>query len=106
MKSIAKDKNLREEYDFSDATRGPVVTPSGIKLPVTIRLDGEIVDFFKDQAESVGGKAKYQTLINEALKEYVFGMKIQRFLLSDEFVNRLSQSLNKKISVKKRSGMR
>jgi uncharacterized protein (DUF4415 family) len=104
MKRSAKDKNLRDEYDFSDATRGSVVTNTGIKLPVTIRLDGDIIDFFKDAAEALGEKAKYQTLINEALKEYVAGAKIQKILLSDEFVSRLSQRIkNKMPPAKKKS---
>lgn len=104
MKSTVKDKNLRDEYDFSDAVRGPVVTGSGIKLPVTIRLDASIIDFFKDQAESFDGKAKYQTLINEALKEYIAGEKIQEILLSDEFIFRLSQNLRQTSSKKRSSG--
>ncbi len=105
MKPSVKDRSIREEYDFSNATRGRVVAGSGVKLPVTIRLDGQVIDFFKDQAESLEGKAKYQTLINQALKEYIAGVQIQRILLSDEFVSRLSQSLNRKIpSTKKRSG--
>lgn len=105
MKPSTKNKNMRDEYDFTDATSGPVVSGSCVKLPVTIRLDGQIIDFFKDQAELLGGKAKYQSLINEALKEYVRGEQIQRILLSDEFVSRLSRSLNRKMPpTKKRSG--
>ncbi|MFW7381784.1 MAG: BrnA antitoxin family protein [Oligoflexus sp.] len=91
------DELLEEEFDFSRGIRGAIVTSSGIKLPVTIRLDGDVIDFFKDLAEKTGGKAKYQTLINEALKEYIAGANIEKLLLSDEFVDQLSDRIQKKI---------
>ncbi|MFW7381782.1 MAG: BrnA antitoxin family protein [Oligoflexus sp.] len=81
------DELLEEEFDFSRGIRGPIVTSTGIKLPVTIRLDGNVIDFFKDLAEKSDGKAKYQTLINEALKDYIAGAKTEKLLLSDEFVD-------------------
>jgi len=91
------DELLEEEFDFSRGIRGPIVTYTGIKLPVTIRLGGEVIDFFKDRAEKLGGKAKYQTLLNETLKDYIAGANIERLLLSEEFVNQLSDRLQKKI---------
>lgn len=84
-----------EENKFLNASQGPVVSSNGIKLPVTIRLDGEVIDYFKDRAKKTGGKAKYQTLINEALKEYITATNIRDVLLSDDFVKKLSQGIKK-----------
>jgi uncharacterized protein (DUF4415 family) len=39
------------------------------KIRITIRLDGEILDWFRAQANSRGG-GNYQTLINSALKDW------------------------------------
>lgn len=61
---------MRKEYDFSRAQRGPVVpVPSG-KTRITIRLDDDLVEWFKGQVHEAGG-GNYQTLINVALREYV-----------------------------------
>ena len=86
-------KEEDKDTDFECAEQGASITPQGVKLPVSIRLDGEVIDFFKSQAEASGGKAKYQTLINEALKEYVSGATVREILLSDEFVGQLSKKL-------------
>jgi len=61
---------MRKEYDFSKGKRGPVVsTPSG-KTRITIRLDQDVIDWFKRQVDEAGG-GNYQTLINRALREYM-----------------------------------
>lgn len=61
---------MRDEYDLSTATRGPVVQPDGRKTRITIRLDSDLIEFFRHQAErSAGGQ--YQALINRALRHYV-----------------------------------
>ena len=56
--------------DFSKGKRGPVVKPDPNKVRITIRLDGDIVDHFKNLVLEAGG-GNYQTLINDALREYV-----------------------------------
>jgi uncharacterized protein (DUF4415 family) len=61
---------VKKEYDFSRAKRGAVVpTPPG-KTRVTIRLDNEVLDWFRKQVDQTGG-GNYQTLINEALQEHL-----------------------------------
>ena len=59
-----------KEYDFGNAERGAVVQPLSNKTRITIRLDTDIVDWFRNQVHEAGG-GNYQTLINEALREYV-----------------------------------
>ena len=61
---------MKREYDFSKAKRGPVVpTPAG-KTRITIRLDDEILDWFRQQVHASGG-GNYQSLINAALRDYI-----------------------------------
>lgn len=56
--------------DFSKAKRGPVVKSDPNKVRITIRLDTDIVEHFKNQVHASGG-GNYQTLINNALREYI-----------------------------------
>jgi uncharacterized protein (DUF4415 family) len=61
---------MRKEYDFRKGKRGPVVsTPPG-KTRITIRLDQDVVEWFKERVDEAGG-GNYQTLINQALREYM-----------------------------------
>ena len=61
---------MRKEYDFSQAERGPVVPVPPGKTRITIRLDDDILEWFKHQVHAAGG-GNYQTLINTALREYI-----------------------------------
>ena len=61
---------MKEEYDFSKGKRGAIVpTPAG-KTRITIRLDNDIIEWFRNQVESKGG-GNYQTMINNALAECI-----------------------------------
>lgn len=61
---------MRKQYDFSKAKRGAVVSTPTSKTRITIRLDDDVVDWFKDQVEEAGG-GNYQSLINAALREHI-----------------------------------
>ncbi len=61
---------MRKEYDFSQADRGPVVPVPQGKTRITIRLDEDILEWFKHQVHAAGG-GNYQSLINTALREYI-----------------------------------
>ncbi len=61
---------MKKEYDFSKGKRGAVVRVPAGKARITIRLDEDILDWFRAQVDAAGG-GNYQTLINEALREYV-----------------------------------
>ena len=63
---------MRDEYDFSNAKRGAVVPNQPGKTRITIRIDDDILKWFKEQVHKAGG-GNYQTLINHALREYVEG---------------------------------
>ena len=60
---------MRKEYDFAKGKRGAVVSSPG-KTRITIRLDDDVLDWFKKQVEEAGG-GNYQTLINQALQEHM-----------------------------------
>ena len=65
---------MKKEYDFSHGKRGPIVKPVAGKTRITIRIDDEILQWFKDQANLADG-ANYQTMINEALKAFIIDKK-------------------------------
>ena len=60
----------KKEYDFRNAEQGAVVNSLPSKTRITIRLDTDILNWFRDQVHQAGG-GNYQTLINEALREYI-----------------------------------
>ena len=57
-----------ELLDWSGARRGAFYRP--VKQQLTLRLDADVVAWFKGQTSSNEG---YQTRINRALREYVQG---------------------------------
>jgi len=58
------------EYDFSQGKRGAIDSTSLGKTRITIRLDNEILAWFREQVHNAGG-GNYQTLINEALRQHI-----------------------------------
>ena len=64
---------MREEYNFHNARRGAVMITPPDKVRITIRLDEDVIDWFRSQVEATGGN--YQTFINQALREYVQNQK-------------------------------
>lgn len=61
---------MRKEHDFKQAKRGPVRPPRAGKTRITIRLDNEVLAWFKAQVHQAGG-GSYQRLINQALYEHI-----------------------------------
>ncbi len=60
---------MKKEYDFSKGKRGAIVRVPPGKSRITIRLDEDILDWFRGQVNAAGG-GNYQTLINDALRQY------------------------------------
>lgn len=58
--------DARELPDWSGAKRGLFYRP--VKQQLTLRLDADVVAWFKQHAGPAGG---YQTRINRALRDYV-----------------------------------
>ena len=60
---------MKKQYDFRDGRRGAVLrAPSG-KTRITIRIDDDLLHWFKAQVHKAGG-GSYQTLINDALRRF------------------------------------
>jgi uncharacterized protein (DUF4415 family) len=61
---------MDSEYDFSQGKRGAVEPiPSG-KTRITIRIDDDVLAWFRQQVDLQGG-GNYQTLINDALRQHI-----------------------------------
>lgn len=61
---------MKREYDFRSGKRGPVVASLKGKTRITIRLDDDVLAWFRNMVERAGG-GNYQTLINEALRQHM-----------------------------------
>jgi uncharacterized protein (DUF4415 family) len=61
---------MKKEYDFSRGKRGPVAPVQPGKVRITIRLDADILNWFRQQVNDRGG-GNYQTMINDALRSYI-----------------------------------
>jgi hypothetical protein len=64
---------MRKEYDFSKARRGAVVPAPKGKTRITIRLDDDVLAWFRERVNELGG-GNYQTLINQALRRTMGGV--------------------------------
>ena len=65
---MRKKNKILEEYDFSKGKRGPVIPQKG-KTRITIFIDTDILEWFRDEAEREG--QGYPTAINQALRNYI-----------------------------------
>jgi len=61
---------MSDEYDFNGGKRGALDPIPPGKTRITIRLDSDVLEWFRDQVEASGG-GNYQTLINAALRQHV-----------------------------------
>jgi uncharacterized protein (DUF4415 family) len=61
---------MKREYDFSRAKRGPVTSVPKGKTRITIRLDEDIISWFRTRVEE-GGGGNYQTAMNDALRQHI-----------------------------------
>lgn len=61
---------MKSEYDFSKGRRGAVVEPTPGKERITIRLDADVLDWFRSRVEEAGG-GSYQAMINAALRQHI-----------------------------------
>ena len=61
---------MKKDYDFGRGKRGPVIPVPPGKTRITIRLDEDVLAWFREQVHAAGG-GNYQTLINLALREFI-----------------------------------
>lgn len=67
-------KPLRQGVDFSHGRRGAVLPPTKGKTRITIRIDTDVLDWFREEVNRAEG-GNYQTLMNEALRQHIEGKR-------------------------------
>lgn len=70
---------MKDEYDFSQGKRGALDPIPAGKTRITIRLDDDIISWFRQQAEQASG-GNYQTSINQALRDYIERQSLEDLL--------------------------
>ena len=63
---------MKRKYDFGRGKRGAVLPVPAGKTRITIRIDDDVLEWFRKQAHAAGG-GNYQTMVNQALRDYVAG---------------------------------
>jgi uncharacterized protein (DUF4415 family) len=61
---------MNSEYDFSQGSRGAVERIPPGKSRITIRLDDDVLAWFRAEVHEKGG-GSYQALMNEALRQHI-----------------------------------
>ena len=97
MVSLTGGLIVRSEYDFSKATRGPVVAPAPGKTRITIRLDDDVLEWFRDQVRAAGG-GSYQSLINAALRAHVESEATRRMLGREDLAEAIRPVLREELA--------
>lgn len=62
-----EENKMRDNYDFSNGIKNPYA--DRLKKQITIRLDDQVIDYFKNMAEETG--MPYQNIINYYLLDCV-----------------------------------
>lgn len=79
---------MKKHYDFSKGKRGAVIpTPPG-KTRITIRIDDDILDWFREQVHAAGG-GNYQTMMNQALRDFMAGRSEPKGEALEEMLRRV-----------------
>ena len=61
---------MNKASEFSKGKRGAVVPSPKGKSRITIRIDDDVLDWFRAQVDASGG-GNYQTMMNAALREHI-----------------------------------
>lgn len=62
---------MKDHYDFAGAGKRGALDPLPPgKTRITIRIDEDVLDWFRERVDSAGG-GSYQAMMNQALREYM-----------------------------------
>ena len=86
---------MKAEYDFSQAKHGAAIPQTG-KTRITIYIDDDVLETFRERSESAG--KGYQTMMNEALRQYLEKVKQP---LDEETLRRVIQEALQEIRATK-----
>lgn len=70
---------MKEEYDFGRGRRGGLDPLPAGKTRITIRIDDDVLDWFRNRVTEAGG-GNYQSLINGALRDYIHRETLEEIL--------------------------
>lgn len=86
---------MKDEYDFSEAKRGPIAQAKG-KTRITIMIDDAVLEAARTRADEQG--TGYQTLINTVLKQHFLPQKNhdeEKIRLTLESIEKLQREMLK-----------
>ncbi len=61
---------MRKSYDFRKGKRGAVLPSTRGKTRITIRIDDDVLEWFRKQVHGAG-RGSYQTMMNDALRHFM-----------------------------------
>lgn len=61
---------MKKDYDFRRGKRGAVIPGPTSKTRITIRIDDDVLEWFRKRVHEAGG-GSYQTSINDALRSFI-----------------------------------
>lgn len=61
---------MKKEYDFRGGKRGAIDPIPPGKTRITIRIDDDVLDWFRNEVDARRG-GNYQTMMNNALREHI-----------------------------------
>ena len=61
---------MRKSYDFKKGKQGAVLPSAKGKTRITIRIDDDVLEWFRKQVHEAGG-GSYQAMMNYALRHFV-----------------------------------
>jgi len=93
---------MKKQYDFRRGKRGSIVPVPPGKTRITIRIDDDILEWFRKRVHEAGG-GSYQSMLNGALREHIEG---QSEALEETLRRVLSEVLPVSRSAKRTPGRR
>ncbi len=88
---------MKDEYNFSTGRRGAIDPLPPGKTRITIRLDNDVLDWFRDRVEAAGG-GNYQTLINGVLRDYIVQQRMDSERHSEPLEKMLRRVLREELA--------
>ena len=61
---------MKKSYDFGKGKRGAVLPAPARKTRITIRIDDDVLEWFRKKVHEAGG-GSYQTMMNQALRAHM-----------------------------------
>lgn len=103
--SLANERNLTgkkvaRRRDVGKVVSAGALEPRNIKVHISIKLDADILEYFKEQARRPGA-APYQSQINQALRDAIGGDRDafpgKALLNNDRFVEALAERVKQRL---------